>query len=246
MDRPFTRLERIHTSGKRTDLQYNVVYHLMNAVDFGVPQHRSRVFVVGVRSDMGVNFSFPQRTHEKDALLHSMWVSRSYWDRHRLPSSQRPVMTRAVEKQIEHLRLLSPDFLLQPWRTVRDAIADLPKIKIGGESKKVWNHYLNPARSYAGHSGSPLDEPAKTLKAGDHGVPGGENTVRLADGSVRYFSVRECAAASDVSRQVDTRGVVDRGHEAARKRRPGRSRSSCGDRTVQHSPTRTAYAQGGT
>jgi DNA (cytosine-5)-methyltransferase 1 len=38
-----------------------------------------------------------------------------------------------------------------------------------------------------------MDEPAKALKAGDHGVPGGENTLQLPDGSVRYFSVRECA-----------------------------------------------------
>jgi DNA (cytosine-5)-methyltransferase 1 len=38
-----------------------------------------------------------------------------------------------------------------------------------------------------------MDEPAKTLKAGVHGVPGGENMLRRADGSVRYFSVRESA-----------------------------------------------------
>jgi DNA (cytosine-5)-methyltransferase 1 len=38
-----------------------------------------------------------------------------------------------------------------------------------------------------------LDFPAKTLKAGDHGVPGGENMLALADGSVRYFTVRESA-----------------------------------------------------
>jgi DNA (cytosine-5)-methyltransferase 1 len=31
------------------------------------------------------------------------------------------------------------------------------------------------------------------LKAGDHGVPGGENTLAFADGSVRYFTVREAA-----------------------------------------------------
>ena len=53
---------------------------------------------------------------------------------------------------------------------------------------------FNPgARSYAGHTGSPLDEPAKTLKAGDHGVPGGENMLARVDGSVRYFTVREAA-----------------------------------------------------
>jgi len=31
------------------------------------------------------------------------------------------------------------------------------------------------------------------LKAGDHGVPGGENMLARVDGSVRYFTVREAA-----------------------------------------------------
>jgi DNA (cytosine-5)-methyltransferase 1 len=31
------------------------------------------------------------------------------------------------------------------------------------------------------------------LKAGDHGVPGGENMLVRLDGSVRYFSIRESA-----------------------------------------------------
>lgn len=84
--------------------------------------------------------------------------------------------------------------MLSPWRTVRDAIADLPEIGPGEQCCQFPNHFLNPgARAYAGHDGSPLDEPAKTLKAGDHGVPGGENTLRLPNGEVRYFSVRECA-----------------------------------------------------
>jgi len=38
-----------------------------------------------------------------------------------------------------------------------------------------------------------MDEPAKTLKAGDHGVPGGENMIAFPDGSVRYFTIREAA-----------------------------------------------------
>jgi DNA (cytosine-5)-methyltransferase 1 len=43
------------------------------------------------------------------------------------------------------------------------------------------------------HTGSPMDLPAKTLKAGGHGVPGGENMLVRLDGSVRYFSIRESA-----------------------------------------------------
>src|SRR5207253_6868908 len=98
-----------------------------------------------------------------------------------------------LKKRIERIWFLDADMMLKPWQTVRDAIHDLPKIASGATSSKVANHFLNPgARSYAGHTGSPLDEPAKALKAGDHGVPGGENTLQLPDGTVRYFSVREC------------------------------------------------------
>jgi DNA (cytosine-5)-methyltransferase 1 len=49
------------------------------------------------------------------------------------------------------------------------------------------------ARVYPGHTGSPLDLPAKALKAGDHGVPGGENMMVRDDGTVRYFTTREAA-----------------------------------------------------
>lgn len=57
-----------------------------------------------------------------------------------------------------------------PWMTVRDALADVPEPTSGGNF--FHNHRLQPgARTYVGHTGSPLDLPAKTLKAGDHGVP---------------------------------------------------------------------------
>lgn len=61
-------------------------------------------------------------------------------------------------------------------------------------ASKFLNHRYQPgARSYPGHTGSPLDDAAKTLKAGVHGVPGGENMLLRPDGSIRYFTVRESA-----------------------------------------------------
>lgn len=47
---------------------YNVVYQLVNASDYGVPQNRQRVFFVGVRKDLGINFKFPEKQHEKGKL----------------------------------------------------------------------------------------------------------------------------------------------------------------------------------
>ncbi len=193
------RLERLHTSGVAPDLRYNVVFQLLDAADYGVPQHRHRVLIAGIRADLGVEFWFPEPTHEQDALLFEKWVSGEYWERHRIPKSLRPAMELGDKRRVDRLGSLPKVMLLKPWRTVRDALAGLPRIAVGETCSEMANHYINPgARSYPGHTGSPFDEPAKALKAGDHGVPGGENTLRLDDGldryfSVRYFSVRECA-----------------------------------------------------
>ncbi len=188
------RLEKAITKGARNGLKYNVIYQLMNAADFGVPQHRHRVLIVGIRADLQLQFSFPQATHEQDGLLFDKWVTGEYWERHRIPKSSRPTMPASLKRRVAGLGSLFPGMLLPAWRTVRDAIADLPEIAPGDTCERFANHFCNPgARSYAGHTGSPYDEPAKALKAGDHGVPGGENTLRFDDGSVRYFSVRECA-----------------------------------------------------
>lgn len=188
------RLEKLHTSGRYSGPRYNVVFQLLNAADFGIPQVRERVFIVGVRADLGVRFSFPQATHTEDGLLYSKWISGEYWRRHNIRKCERPSIPERKKSRIERLSSFIPQILGAPWRTVRDAIDDLPRLSVGQRSSRIANHFLNPgARSYPGHDGSPFDEPAKTLKAGDHGVPGGENTLRLDDGAVRYFSVRECA-----------------------------------------------------
>jgi DNA (cytosine-5)-methyltransferase 1 len=188
------RLEKIATRGKYSGLTYNVVYQLLDAADFGVPQRRHRVFIVGIRSDLGAEFQFPMATHSEDALLHDQWVTGEYWERHRISRQKRPTINPLLARKVERLGCYLPQMLGAPWRTVRDATSDLPQIAEGESCSKTPNHFLNPgARSYPGHNGSLLDWPAKALKAGDHGVPGGENTLRFADGSVRYFSVRECA-----------------------------------------------------
>jgi DNA (cytosine-5)-methyltransferase 1 len=82
----------------------------------------------------------------------------------------------------------------KPWLTVRDALQGLTDPQRKNNVTLHNNHIFQPgARVYAGHTGSPLDLPAKTLKAGDHGVPGGENMLVMPHGEVRYFTVRESA-----------------------------------------------------
>lgn len=45
---------------------YNVEYKLMKASDYGVPQQRYRVFIIGVREDLERKFYFPEATHDSD------------------------------------------------------------------------------------------------------------------------------------------------------------------------------------
>lgn len=186
------RLEKVKTSGKRRGLTYEVVPRLLNAANYGIPQKRERVFIVGFRSDLGAQWSFPDPTHSLEALQIDQWVTEEYWKRHRVPGKKRP--QRPSEAVVKRLSQIADSGRLteQPWRTVRDAIGDLPDPRrtTGG----FLNHNFQPgARPYPGHTGSPYDLPAKTLKAGDHGVPGGENMLVMTSGETRYFSVRESA-----------------------------------------------------
>lgn len=42
---------------------YQVSAQVLNAADFGVPQERRRIFIVGLRDDLGMEFIFPEPTH---------------------------------------------------------------------------------------------------------------------------------------------------------------------------------------
>lgn len=135
------RLSRDHTSADRETVRYEVIPTVVDAADYGVPQHRHRVIIVGFRSDVEARWSFPMPTH----------------------GPSRPL----------------------PWRTLAEALEDLPAM----------NNEPRPraAKAYPGHTGSALDAPSKAIKAGVHGVPGGENTIRVPNGSLRYMTVREGA-----------------------------------------------------
>ncbi len=134
------RLSRAHTSADHETVRYEVVPTVVDAADYGVPQHRHRVIIVGFRSDVEASWAFPQRTHGRGLL---------------------------------------------PWVTLGDAIKNVPALNSNARG--------GAARAYPGHTGSELDHPSKTIKAGVHGVPGGENMIRYPDGSLRYMTVREAA-----------------------------------------------------
>ena len=172
-------------------IKYNVQFKSIDAANYGVPQKRERVIIVGIRSDLECDWSFPPETHSAERLFWDMYVTGEYWERHQICRSERLLIDRSIETKkirlIDKYGMFEP--AMMPWQTARDAIGNLPDPQ---SSHGIEDHLFHDgARIYPGHTGSTLDAPAKTIKAGDHGVPGGENMIRFSDGSVRYLTVLE-------------------------------------------------------
>jgi DNA (cytosine-5)-methyltransferase 1 len=177
------------TKGNRASAdEYDVDFAIVNTADYGVPQVRRRVVIVGVRRDLSVAWSWNAvpLTHSRESLDHAQVVDGSYWAEHGLPEP--------LARAGGHKNLPARKPPLERWRTVRDALRGLPEPVFGSDDLGYRNHIGIPgARVYPGHTGNVLDKPAKTVKAGDHGCPGGEHVLVRDDGSIRYFTVRECA-----------------------------------------------------
>ncbi|MYS81395.1 DNA cytosine methyltransferase [Embleya scabrispora] len=205
------------------DQRYRVIRVIVNAANYGVPQVRHRVVLVAFRADLGVDVD----AFEKDvntqrfseaALFRSMRDEDGpYWRNHpEVPGRVRERVRASLPKVIKE-----DDYY--PWRTTRDALEGrgtdsrlpaLPAIDLDLLDRRteqaaalgITDHVGWPnARIYKGHTPNELDRPAKTVKAGVHGVPGGESVLLLDDqvkdsGSPdgwrrlhRYLTVRETA-----------------------------------------------------
>lgn len=135
---------------------------------------------------------FPQESHSLDSLLWSQFISGDYWERHKLKPQEIKYLDKRTQQRVNKLiqqPVLFPP-VLKSWKTVRDQIGKLPEPDLEGSFDN--EHILRVgAKAYPGHTGSYIDMPSKTLKAGDHGVPGGENMIRYQDGRIRYYTTFE-------------------------------------------------------
>lgn len=167
---------------------YHVVHGMVDAADYGAPQRRHRVIVAGFRRDLHTSAELPAASHSRNRLLWDQWVTGDYWNFHGLEQPSDTEIALTDRARVSKLRKSAARPTEEPWRTVRDALHGL-----GSPAGTHGHTFKNGARIYPGHTGSDLDQPAKALKAGMHGVPGGENMMKLPSGEVRYFTVREMA-----------------------------------------------------
>ena len=173
---------RQHATTAASQADYTVSWRVLNAADLGVPQIRYRLFIVATSTEL-VEYKFPTPTHSKEMLLQARATGVQLSAAHGHES----------RKGIDAEQSGRHEGRLLPWVTVREAISTLPEPS-ACERESTNNHWsIEGARSYPGHTGSSLDWPSKTLKAGVHGVPGGENSLVQDDRTFRYYTLREMA-----------------------------------------------------
>lgn len=104
---------------------YEVSVCLVNAADYGIPQRRERVVIIGVRKDLGREWTLPSPTHSCDSLLWDKYVTEEYWQRHNIaPSNDEFAIFPMQKKAIcDKYGFFPPE--LNPWTTIRDALTDI-------------------------------------------------------------------------------------------------------------------------
>ncbi|MGN9163059.1 DNA cytosine methyltransferase [Clostridium sulfidigenes] len=126
---------------------YTVCYNVLNAYNYGVPQNRERVIIVGVRNDLNGIYHIPQQhaprnkpkktlfvqpTHSKDSEIEeniTSWqkVNRMYnlW------------LNNDLDRNRHYLR--NEDNIIYRIQTLRDAISDLPQ-DFEPDNQEILNH----------------------------------------------------------------------------------------------------------
>ena len=86
---------------------YNVEMKLLNAADYGVPQDRKRVIIVGFRKDMEVKYEFPKPFEDKVTLKDSIWDLRN---------NSKPAMEK--NKANPSLKILNHEYMTGGFSTI--------------------------------------------------------------------------------------------------------------------------------
>jgi DNA (cytosine-5)-methyltransferase 1 len=170
-----------------SDDDYIVDFRVLDAADFGLPQRRPRLFIVGIRTDIKPGFEWPQGRFSRESLIEDIRGG-SYWDGFSGVSKAAMARARAGLPR-QPLKRNG-----QRWRTLRDLTEELGAPAAPGSAVEDPSHVLvRGARLYGKHTGSRIDWVGKTVKAGVHGSPGGEHILLQSPKRYRYLTVRECA-----------------------------------------------------
>lgn len=153
-------------------LGYRIVYNLLEAADYGVPQNRSRVIFIGSRD--GESVTFPLPTHSKNGAPLPKW--RTLKDALIGLEDPQPEYSAYSENRLKYLRLLKSG---QNWRYLPN---ELKKDAMGGA-------YESGGGKVGFYRRLSWDKPSPTVTTSPHQ----KATDMCHPEELRPLSIRECA-----------------------------------------------------
>ena len=165
------------------DSSYNVTWKLIDCHQYGVPQHRKRVFMVGFRSDLGKTFEFPEVVPEGERTT----IRDAIGD---LPNPDK-VMNSSKDVQY----VAKEQSLLQNhigYGIRKDEVEFVDKIPVGGNWKDLKEEDARKFMGGAYESGGgrtgflrkvSFDKPAHTITS----LMNGKSNAQIVDNQNKYF-----------------------------------------------------------
>ena len=117
---------------------YNVHCEILDAKDYGLPQDRERIFIVGIRNDLDFKFEFPRPTHG-DGLL--SYVSMQEYGLKNIPSLETEVYKEKKDDREDYFssRYMSRN-RIRRWDDVSFTIpAEASQVPADPSCEKMWN-----------------------------------------------------------------------------------------------------------
>jgi len=132
-------LDVIKNDFSRIEPKYEISHFLKIAADFGVPQTRERVFIIGVRKDTNVSFVPPVETHSADGS-----EGRPYWISSKQAISDLEKIKISIPNHSQYSRAKNYGDHLQGNKPIK---ADYPSPTIRAEHHgNIEFHYKEPRR----------------------------------------------------------------------------------------------------
>jgi DNA (cytosine-5)-methyltransferase 1 len=185
---------------------YTVKYKLHHAADYGTPQSRKRVFIVGVRSDIAKNFTykFPKQTY-RDNSKHIKKIDNKKIERFHNPHWRNYILSFSLpEVEKIDLQYNAGGALIELWKSVKynhwvtisEVLRGIPEPE---EPNNLLNHvgskYKIVEKDFTGHRKTDPNKICPTLLARGNGK-GGVVAIPHHKGH-RRLTVRESARVQD-------------------------------------------------
>ena len=177
-------------------VDYHIYWQVLNAKNYGVPQNRERVFIIGIRDDQDNNFRFPKpfplEKRLKDVLEHE--VDEKYY------LSDNQIQSMQVSK-FEHSNRIHDVNKVSPTLTTMQGGGQEPKIKVKSAILKSYElaEIIKIGEVNKGQSGSVYDINGVSTTLCAQGGGGGAKTglymvEHRSDEGIRFFK-DECSGS---------------------------------------------------